>query len=176
MTTPDTYAHKSTAEKWLIRSGLEWAFIFIDEVTRTLSTVGSFGNWGYTWTAIGPRTLKEFLAGLEFDYFFGKVDDANKGREFDAEKTVQNAKRVIIEWRRGGGDNATARFAWDDLNSIQDETDGGREDVFMTRLYESEDLYEVFSGDFSAGHRRHPQCEGFWTKIWPVFLEATKTP
>lgn len=176
MTKPDTYAKKSQAEKYLVRAGHERAFIFVDEDTGTLAIVSSFGNWGYTWTAYGApeRTLKEFLAGLEFDYFFGKVDDHNKGREFDAEKTVENAKRVIIEWRRGGGDRGIARDAWDDLILVQDETDGGRQDVFMTRMYESSDLYQVFDGDFSAAQRRHPQCEGFWTKIWPVFLEAIK--
>lgn len=168
-------ATKREAEHWTIQHGHEWAFIFIDEVKGTICIESSFGTWGFTWSHHGHSSLKEFLQGVEYDYFFGKVDQHTHGRQFDFDKTIFVMRLLTIERRKEGDlGKEDARSVWDSIDVMEHVQ---TEHEFYDNLYHNSIIAEELYGwDISdvARYGRHPQCEGFWTQIWPVFLEATK--
>ena len=60
------------------RFGWGWAVATIREWPRggQIDIQSDFGNYGNTWTAVGDRSLREFLCGLDFDYFMNKAGGA----------------------------------------------------------------------------------------------------
>lgn len=153
------------------RPGYEWAVIFIHEPTGTFSAVSSFGNFAYIWRARGSETLKQFLADLEYGYFFGKTS-ASRGNRFDPEESSKNIKRLILDRRREKSiDKVDARYAW----RKAEELDGlDNEGAFFHDAHSSPSFDRVLThDDFMdiGAHGRDPQCDGFWQEIWPQFLK-----
>lgn len=71
----------------------------------SISIQSDYGNYAYTWTAIGSASFLSFLIGLNFDYFMGKACPGY--RQFAHEKTVDAIKRMIVERRREAPDHFT---------------------------------------------------------------------
>src|ERR1700676_3747316 len=104
-------------ERYLIRAGNEWAYIYVDEASGVFTSYSSFGNYAYQWRSIGNATLKEFLSDLDFSYFMRKT--RNGYLRFDLDATIDGIKRYIIEQRRYGGlTSEEARSAWNDLPGV----------------------------------------------------------
>lgn len=146
----------------------EWAYITLDEQTGCFMAHGSFGTFAYVWHNRGPRSLKTFLAGLSYDYFFGKTA-ASRGEVFCAEKTLAAIRSHVLESRRDGSVGPlTARAAWDDLAMI----DAVGQVTFFDMLTGSDEVMKILDGDYYdlARTRPDPQCVGFWEAIWPAFL------
>lgn len=157
-----------------IRNNHEWANIIVDERSGTFSAVSSYGNFAYIWTHIGRSTLKEFLVGLDYCYFFGKTA-ATRGYVFSPEKTTEDLKRYIIEQRRDGSiSKAKARSAWDDLERVE----GRNESDYFHELSDARDLMDVLGWDYYdiARQEKDPQCLGFWSDIWPEFVKRQAPP
>lgn len=166
-----------TAELYTIRpeGTFEWAHIVVDERTGLFVAHGGFGTFGYCWTHIGKQTLKQFLAGLEYDYFFGKVADS-RGRMFCPEATLRVIRELIVERRRGGGlDKGSAREAWDELGGMSAPLNPHE---FMAELDDCPAVMKALRYDLFdlARDRRDPKCVGFWEQIWPEFLAAIAEP
>lgn len=158
-------------ERYIIRPkpGYEWAFIYVDEKTGVFACYSSFGNYNYCWNHIGTRTLKEFLRGLDFDYFMGKTRSGY--RRFDYDATVEGIKHHIIDSRRTAYlSKEEAREAWKELDDISDENSSDR---FFDAFCWSKPLMHVYGGDICdiARERPDPDSRGFWKVIWPTFLE-----
>lgn len=162
-------------ERYIIRPkpGFEWAFIYVDETTGVFSCYSSFGTYAYCWTHIGTATLKEFLSGLDFDYFMGKTRQGY--RRFDPDATVKGVKEYIIERRRDGSlDRTDARNAWTDADDLW-QNDSHE---FFEALCSSGPLMKLYGGDYYDIARERPDgnSRGFWEKIWPEFLNKIRAP
>ncbi len=156
-------------ERYLIRVGGEWAYIYVDEANGVFTSYSSFGNYAYQWRSIGGRTLKAFLSGLDFDYFMGKT--RRDYRRFDYDATVEGIKEYIVDGRRQGSlTKDEARAAWRDLEDISDENSSDR---FFDAFCWSKPLMHVYGSDICdiARERPDPDSRGFWQKIWPEFLK-----
>jgi len=162
------------AELYLVRAAKqgEWAYITINERLGLFQACSSYGNFAYCWTAIGKGTLKEFLADLNFDYFFGKVA-ASRGERFSAAKSAEAMKTFAREIRRDGAiTKSQARGVYD----VAERAAEAHDEREFFDIIDDRDVYALYDGDFHgiARHERDPQCVGFWEHIWPEFLKATK--
>jgi hypothetical protein len=158
----------AAVERFIVRKEHEWAFVYIDEQTGVFACYSSFGTYAYCWTHIGERTLKEFLRGLNFDYFMGKARPGY--RRFDAEATVKGIKQSIIEQRRDGYINKSdARNAWTDAEGLWHDN----QHEFFEQLCSSAPLMKFYDGDYCDIGRETPDgnSRGFWEAIWPEFLK-----
>ncbi|OYU91942.1 MAG: hypothetical protein CFE29_03595 [Bradyrhizobiaceae bacterium PARB1] len=156
-------------ERFVIRAGHEWAFIYVDEAHGVFTSYGSFGNYNYSWGSIGDRTLKQFLAGLNFDYFMGKT--RRDYLRFDAEASVKGIKEHILEARRVGDiSKDEARQAWREADDLEHHQSA---DSFYSYLCQSEEIMDLYGGDYCDIARERPDGDsrGFWQKIWPEFLK-----
>jgi len=162
------------AEFYKVRNKYDWAFVTINEATGTFMTEGSFGTYAYTWTAIGDQTLKQFLAGLDFDYFMSKT----KGlayRVFDHDGTIAELRRIIKEARREGNrDKEQTREAWDATEALEDEyyDDQG---LFLNAMQGHSEIMDVIGWDdwwHVTRTRDDAQCRGFWEMMWPEIVKA----
>ena len=164
------------AEMVKIRTGSEWAHIFMDEATGTFSAVSSFGNFSYIWSAIGNDTLAEFLSSLDAGYFFGKTHHGC-GVRYSFDETIKNLKHRIIEGRREGRlCKDMARDAWDDIEKLMQDT-ASNETEYWLRINTMDGIWHLFDSDsemLMPSQIVDPQCEGFWETIWPAFLTEIK--
>jgi hypothetical protein len=159
----------AAVDRFIIRKEHEWAFVYVDEKTGVFACYSSFGTYAYCWTHIGDRTLKQFLSGLNFDYFMGKTRRDYLRFDFDA--TVEGIKQHIKEGRRNGDlTKAEARAAW---GSIEDLSDENSPDRFADSLYWSKPLMHAYGNDMCdvCRERPDPDSRGFWKTIWPEFLK-----
>lgn len=159
-------------ERFIIRAKREWAFVYVDEYTGVFAATGSYGTYAYCWTHRGGRTLKQFLADLDFEYFMGKTRPDYK--RFDFDKSIEGIKQRVIECRRDGSiDQAQAREAWgeiDDLGHTQHEGE------FLSDMYQSAPIMLLYPDEYYEAAAMVPDGDslGFWTVIWPEFLKAVK--
>jgi hypothetical protein len=154
--------------RYVIRHNHEWAIIHIDERYGSFSCQSTFGTYAYIWRSIGDRTLKEFLCGLDFNYFMGKTQPGY--HKFDFYRSVEGIKETILRNRREGSiDKDVAREAFDEVEWL--ESDDGFS--FTSSLCRSSGLMKVFGGDYYDLCRESPDgnSRGFWETIWPKFVE-----
>jgi hypothetical protein len=162
---------KSTCEIYYIHAAnrIDGSTIVVDEISKTFMATGSFGTFANYWINIGPCTLKEFLADMDFQYFMEKTR-GHEWRQFDFGKTIHNLRLLICDRRRHESITKTvARNAWDELS----EFDLSGEDVLGNRIVDSHFLMSVLDNDLSGGiflTSPTADCIGFWENIWPLFL------
>lgn len=160
---------KSTCEKYAVRKKPHaWAEINLDEKTGAVNIISDYGNWGYAWRCIGPTTLKEFLVGCDKYYLMGKFGQGVK--VFDGVATAKDLRKYVLEKRRNRDISKDAtREAFEALEQCEYEYDRSS-DLFWNHLTE----FDVFNnGDIweMGVYTREPQLEGFFDKLWPVFVE-----
>jgi len=166
-----------TADVYEVRVRGDWHVFILDEKTGTFASYGTFGTYAYQWQAIGDRTLKQFVAGLDFDYFMNKAKEGSY-TEFDAEKTIVQMKDRVLDMRRWEElTKEQAREAWRELTvlpSLLDWEDD--ESEFYKEAFNREAVVRAFNSpvDCSRGTRVNAQCRGFWDKMWPKFLEQIR--
>ena len=150
-----------------VRGGWGWAVATIREWPRggQIDVQSDFGNYGYTWTAIGDGTLREFLCGLDFDYFMNKA--AGAYRTFDECATIRRIKADIFEKREWGDiDRETAHEWRDDLDECRDT---GSEHLFAERLMSCDWFYRLYDDYPGIVMRDSPQARAFWDGPWQAF-------
>lgn len=148
----------------------EWAFIYLDEEKGVFSAYTSFGTYAYCWSHIGNATLKEFLRGLDCDYFMKKARGQGYMR-FDFDATIEGMKAFVADQRRQGSLTMDeARDAWSDIEAIENRQSV---ELFVDDVYSSKPICEAYGHDFDGVccDRLDPQCKGFWEIIWPEFLK-----
>lgn len=154
-------------QRYVVRANHEWAIIWIDECKGAFNCQSSYGNYAYIWRSIGNRTLKEFLCGLNFDYFMNKTHPGH--HRFDCGKTIAGCRDHIKEARRSGSiDRATARDAWDYLDDCEDHESG---EAFIGDIMRCDSIVDLYAGDYCDICRESPagDCIQFWNVIWPEF-------
>jgi len=99
-----------------------WAVVFMDS-TGTFSTVGDYGNWGHKWPLQGfspkdePEDFRAFIVRCDGDYVLRKLSHE---KIYDADATVREIKRHIVECRRHGSwSKDRARTEWDLLSRCE---------------------------------------------------------
>jgi hypothetical protein len=111
-----------------------WACCTVNDHTGEVCITSDWGNWAHRWNVnhLGTPTLTDFIAGGQWDYLARKLCD--HATEFDAEATVENLHRILIERRRENRiDRDTARYVWDQIECIGDDCTRNA-DLFYERL------------------------------------------
>lgn len=146
------------------RHGWGWAVATIREWPRggQLDVQSDFGNYAYSWSAVGDRTLREFLCGLSFDYFMNKA--AGGYREFDEEKTIRTIKADIFQAVKEGRIDRETAHEWRDELEMCGET--GSEHLFAERLMTHEWVSSLYDSYPTIETRDSPQARAFWDGPW----------
>ena len=159
---------KDTAVVYKVRSieGFGWAIATIREWKGggSIDIQSDYGPFSCSWTAIGDRTLREFLCSLHFGYFMNKAA-SNHGRVIDLELTRKEWVRQLLAMRRVEGiTKSQARDAYDTLD-IDGLWGPASKQEFIEAFgsssvwYQVMDYPEFFEGDC-------PQCRGLWDGPW----------
>ncbi len=92
--------------------------------------VSDYGTYGYVWSGLGKRTLREFLRDADESYLTSKLLPP-RDSEYNAERTGQNMRRYLLKRRREEVfSESQARRAWDDIQDY---------------LYPSEQVFRWFA-------------------------------
>jgi hypothetical protein len=166
------------AEVITLRVNHEWGFFLVDEATGLFHAQTSHGDFSYIWSHHGCASLKAFLSKLDYDYFMGKCHP-KRGRRFDKELTVKRMRERILEYRKQQHislqEARYARSAMIELDRLADSHT--HEQVFFHMAYDNEDIHRAMDDfDGLAVNVRDPQCEGFWDKLWPHFIDKITPP
>ena len=131
-----------------------------------------FGSYAYTWTAIGKRSLREFLCSLHFDYFMNKA--APKGyRVFDEDATRRAVKAEIFDYLKHGCiDRETAHEWRDELDEIEG---ADNEHLFAERLMGCEWIWRLWDTWPPIKTRDCPQARAFWDGPWQALCRHWRT-
>ena len=146
------------------RFGWGWAVATIREWPRggQIDIQSDFGNYGNTWTAVGDRSLREFLCGLDFDYFMNKAGGAY--REFDEEATVRGSKADIFRALREGSIDRSTAHEWRDEVDLCGDT--GSEHLFAERVMAHDWFYKLYDTYPGIIMMDSPQARAFWDGPW----------
>jgi hypothetical protein len=174
--TPKVDISKSKAERYLIRSSGDWAYIYIEHYHTTLyndnvgiiSINSSFGNYGYSFGAVG-NDFKKFLIDCDIHYLTQKISD-NNNIVFDFDKTIRNFKYTLLE-RRGYTQYSKeqARYMYNFFNQMDPcDKDVLLEKILSNKQIEWEEPWEWL------GTILDPKLRKFWEKLWLPFIEELK--
>lgn len=138
----------------------------------SLAIQSSYGTFAYTWGATGDGPFLSFLLDLDFDYFMGKARPGY--REFDAEATIAELRRMVIRARREGwggiSDREKGREAWDFLAEMDPVCQSA--EYFLSELLRCDLISEMVGGDYDFCRQRpNPNARGFWQELWPVLCD-----
>jgi len=196
---------KSVSETWTIRlANSDYGIFRINETLGDFSFTSSYMNGGYIWRSIGDKTLKEFVSGLDFSYFMGKI--VGQRNYFDANGTFDGLKKSVIEYRKCLSlEKIQARILWnvfekwekmDITNSEEYYSEcSSRFEEFVSEegaivaeyyniikngcyclpQYDFDRIYECFDCDMLYPKTDFsPSVYAFWDKLWPVFKDVLK--
>lgn len=130
----------------------DWAVIYVD-TDGVLSTVGSYGSYGYYWSNPG-KLFKEFLRGIGKTYLLGKLSGGET--EYSGELT----RAAILVQIEDLDEEAqlTERVLLDRYNGLHTEVDYHQW------------CGETFLADTQSVRVIPQQLEAFYDNIWPEFL------
>lgn len=154
-----------TARVYKARNSRTWAVATICEWPNggRLDIQSDEGNFAFAWNSIGKTTLREFLMGLEYDYFMIKTH-AGKGRRFSFEATINRILRDILDDRRACSlDKEEARERWDDVSGMEYAYS---EDAFCHSFLEFDWAYSYCDFGSPAVQVDDPACRRFWSGPW----------
>ncbi len=158
-------------------SSAGWADITLREWKGggSFNCQSDYGNYAYTWGAIGERTLRQFLCGLDMDYFMKKAAPGGSYEDFSVAGSIKALRQRILDSRMDGRlDKITARLCWDDILDVECECDESV-DLYFHKMMETEFAYKHLCGyDPTSIPSRYvvkAQCEGFWERVWGPITE-----
>lgn len=160
----------------IIKDG-EWAEISIREWEHggSFMCISSFGNFGYIWTAIGVRCLREFLVQVNYSYFMTKTQGHDQ--IFSPEKTLSLIKQQILTLKKQKSiSKDIAEDYYQEIESLGLQ-DLDSEDAFFHTFYETDVFNDVFDADIEGVPYEmmdDQQQIGFWTQLWPIACEYWK--
>lgn len=150
-----------------------WAQIFLYERTGSLSIISDYDNWGYRWSHIGTRSLKEFLVEADPDYVLRKL--CHK-RELDFDATEAALLKGVVEEFEAGRNTAADRDRAHKL--IQQEMMHTCNAMELYRQLEDERILRYLRKDFDPSedfvYGPNFQVKLFMTNLWPLFIADLK--
>lgn len=163
----------------LVKPEHTWADITIEEWENggSFKCISDYGNYSYAWNSIGNRNLRQFLIGLNFDYFMTKTM-GSKFEIFDKDRTIANLRKEVYKARRSREISADDfRTCWEELEEgeLLDVSDAS--DIFWERISSAAIVRVLYDDDLSAVpcfDKPDPQCQGFWDTIWPMACDYWK--
>lgn len=164
METTEFTIKKSTITSYKIRSNdLAWADINIDAngTQGRIQIASDYGSWQNFWGACGC-SFNEFLAGLNIDYFAGKVG-ANKW--FDLPKTIKYLKERVYDV-----EDRTKEQVETLLNEISRLNDSSGKDEFVHIMHDCDAVMLMECHCPEMIYSIEPSFQRFWDEIWPVFV------
>lgn len=173
---------KRTSEAYELRTRAgEWARIYLEEGQHpsgdrfgSISVLSSFGNFGNTFPNIGPRSFKEFLAGVDYDYlmqkFLGETFEV-----FDPDATAK-AIRDMAELARDNGEIEPIEEAEivDALEEVEEEGYKTADLFLMALEHRVAKHFHPLELWLAVCMKRNPQAVGFWDEIWLRFVSSLK--
>lgn len=171
---------KSNCTRYSIHLNGEYAVIFINQMGNCgeLAIYSSFGTWGYIWSNFGHGDFVDFLIELQYNYFFKKVDEEDRGRVFDCEGTIKEIKKLILEDRRNKDlEYEDARSHIDDIISYEKwhSPQLTKSSFYFTMSEYYSNLYEYMGNhDYPTIEKNKPSCEEFWNTLWKEFINNVK--
>lgn len=164
--------------RYVVRTGYDYGVFFIDwgKESVTVSTTGSYGEYGYHWNATGPDP-RAFLQHVSFEYVAGKFK-GNNAYVFDKQTQETAMKRELLAMRRSEAiDKEEAREVWDEVEAIMTESNTSNE--FIRELYERDHAFDVLydsdHGAVQAAEMPDPQLVGFWRDVWKPLMAHLKS-
>lgn len=168
---------KTTAMVYKIRitePSHTWADITIEEWAGggSIKVISDYGDYSYSWNAIGEGVFRDFLLSLDFGYFMEKTKGSSVYK-FSPELTINQIKKDILKIRHIRDiDRDTARGCWNDIETYDLETDS--ETLYHERIWQTYIPKYIYDSDYHAipvETEINHQCTGFWEIIWPVACE-----
>lgn len=148
-----------------------WADITLREWPEggSFQCQSDYGDYAHIWTSIGDRTFKEFLCGLDKDYFLKKTRSQDY-LVFDSERTCKQLREEIIRMRREGDiTKEVARQCWEDVESVDSNFGDNVRDFChgLEHTHIPEVLYDWDYCSIPILNSYHPSCTAFWERVWP---------
>jgi hypothetical protein len=150
--------------------------ITIDEASGLFSASGSFGTFSHYWSAPGPRGLKAFLGGIQYDYAMGKFR-ANGGFVFDHEKSIRALRKLIFKdpYRVTDLTPDQKSHIREDLANLKC-TDCTTEDDFFREVQDCEGIREALGDEWYLQvpneRKLHGECAAFWNDFFIPFVAS----
>ncbi|MHC1744866.1 MAG: hypothetical protein AB9873_17815 [Syntrophobacteraceae bacterium] len=145
----------------------------------SIQIISDYGNYGFAWSHIGDKCLRQFLLALEADYFFGKVVEGGRRNYevIDMKATLEDIRKEIVSMRREGRiDKEQARDFWEQIEEGSDVSRCISDEELYRALDDHDDLFRIiFHNDFEnvpVSHTMNGQCRGFWDRIWPAACDV----
>lgn len=169
--------NKTTAMVYKIRitePECTWADITIEEWVGggSIKVISDYGDYSYSWNAIGEGLFRDFLVSLDFGYFMQKTK-GNSVHKFSSELTVTQIKNDILKIRRTRDiDKDAARECWNAIGDYGLDTDC--EVTYHERIWQTDIpkyIYDTDYYDIPVETEINQQYKRFWEKIWPVACE-----
>lgn len=92
-----------------------WAILFLDDA-GCFAALSDYGNYAYRWNANGlgdARDLRDFIVTCDPEYILRKISQKTA---YDADKTLADVQRTILEKRRWGGwSKERASSEWEEV-------------------------------------------------------------
>ena len=155
-----------------------WADITLREWDGGGSFVcqSDYGEFAYVWGSIGDQTLREFLCGLDKQYFFAKVRTSDY-MVYSHKRTIECLKGEILRARKEQElDAEQARECWNAAKHI--DAMGTSEGIeFFNGVEESclcETLYQCDLSYVEIRQEYNPMCDMFWDRVWPHITKHWK--
>ena len=175
MSISNLKVRKTVCEKYLLKfnDGWDYVSIVIDE-TGMLQCDGSFGSYGYQWTAFGD-CFKTFLTQLNSGYLLGKLSHRTA---FEGQSYLEASLKKILTLRQTGKlSKDEARVLWDFYQEEFDPVDSYEaafvqlyhSDVFQEAGYES-----VMASEFEPEQSYPKDAIYFVTEVFPAFQQILK--
>lgn len=165
--------------RYLVRSGYDYGAVFIEcgETSATVSTVSSFGSYGYHWSNTGPDP-RGFLRRMPFESLASKFL-GNDSLVFDRDAQEREMKREIIDQRKQNEmDKVTAREVWDEVQAILTNCSGNSEEFYRELILTDFAFSCLYNADHGSVHvctMPEPQLVGFWSDIWVPLMNHLET-
>lgn len=173
----------SPAVCYVVRNGYAWARIFIRHgIGETgaghprgwvdVSVLSDFGSFGYCWSHIGSTPWNAFLGELDFEYAMRKMFGAAYDAPLSLDSACARAREIIIDRRRQDCmTKEDARSLWDAIEDCCDQS------TFLRDLDENSGG-AMYRNDLWDSRWTEPnsQAVGFWSEIWPHFIDAISQP
>lgn len=149
----------------------------------------------YYWGSIGECSIKEFIVGLDFGYWSGKLFPGSDRSYFEQQKTEDKMKAMVIKYRREGElEKDEAREIYDYFDKEVDYSDSNifchqiaehdfaehasyqcDPSVLRQRLNHKRDrlreLFNPYEGDMDPVKSYDPHVAQIWYNSWLPFTK-----
>lgn len=159
--TTDNKLREAVFTEINVRDKYDWARVLLERTRARVVIISSYGEWSYYWSHPG-ESLPELLLDVCSSYLGEKLL-GSRLMEYDDEKTWENIRRWILQYRREGCiTRDRAREEWDLVDSCDSFADWCGETSFG-------DPWELQVKSMAG------TWQSFWSRIWePLVLPVIR--